>query len=148
MSIADELTKSGEDLRGAIEGLTAKEMTRPRTIGDWSIRDVILHLAMWEGEVLKALAIFRAGRKVDWAYVKDAEGISRFNEFWISNMKHLTVRKVLAMFDEIHSAVIADVSSLTASKRKALPGWVKEITVEHNAAHVKKIVAYRKSLGK
>lgn len=151
MPIVDDLRKSYEDILNAIEGLKTGELERQNTIGSWSIRDVLLHIAMWEGEVLKALAIWRSGHKVDWSYVKDYKTILKFNDFWIENMGHLSTKKVLQMLDTNHSAVVADVSAVTDKewrKRKGVPRWLREIVIDHNETHVKKIAAYRKSLTK
>ncbi len=152
MSLVDDLKKVQQDMHSAIDGLTVKELDRKSTMGDWSVRDVLLHIAMWEGEVLKELAIWRAGHKIDWAYVKDHKGILRFNEFWINSMKHLSAKKVIEMFDATHDALVSEVSSIAApvagKKRRALPKWVRQITVDHNRTHLRKILAYRKTLGK
>ena len=148
MSIVDELRQSYQVILDAIEGLPTAELTRPNAIGDWSVRDVLLHIAMWEGEVLKALAVWRSGYEVDWSHVKGAEGIQKFNDFWITNLKHLSAAKVLQMLDQIHSAVIADVSAVTDEewkRRNGVPRWLQEITIEHNTTHTRKISAYKKA---
>ena len=105
MSIVDDLKQSHEDILQAIGGLTKEELERPGTIGTWSIRDSLLHIAMWEGEVLKAFAIWRSGQEVDWSYVGDMKSILRFNDFWIENMKYLSVEKILALLDQVHTAI-------------------------------------------
>ena len=46
MGIAEELRQGHVQLLEFIEGLTAEEVNRHNTIGKWSVRDVILHLAM------------------------------------------------------------------------------------------------------
>ncbi|MEE9554630.1 MAG: DinB family protein [candidate division Zixibacteria bacterium] len=147
MKIVDELKKSHLDLLEAIDGLDSAQLAKENTIGNWSVRDIILHIAMWEGEVLKALAIWRMGHKVDWSYVGDEKTILRFNDFWIENMKHLSVEKVIQLFNLTHSAIVAEVSSISEDiweSRGGVPEWIPSITTEHNNHHIKKILAYRK----
>ena len=40
-------------LEGLIETLTPAQMTEPRKIGEWAIKDVLTHLIEWEGMALK-----------------------------------------------------------------------------------------------
>lgn len=130
----------------AIKGLNTEDINRPGTIGEWSVRDALLHIAMWDGEVLKMLAVWRAGQEADWSYVNDYKTIMAFNDCWITNLKHLSDAKVLQMLDSIHAAIIADISAITddeMKKRGGLPKWVHEITVGHHRDHIPKISAYR-----
>ncbi len=148
MGIVDELKKSHMDILAAVENLTEKEMAEKKTIGQWSARDVILHIAMWEGEVIKMLAIWRTGHDVDWYY---AEHYLKFNDFWVEITKHLSVDKIMKMFNLTHAALVADISAIPEeiwAKRGGMPNWIREITVGHNNEHIPKLQAYKKSLGK
>ena len=149
LPFVDDLKQSHNDILIAIEGIKPKELTRPNTIGSWSVRDVLLHIAMWEGEVLKALAIWRSGNKVDWSYIKDYKGILMYNDFWIKNLTFLSVKKVLNLLDITHKAIIADVASITDKEWRALhglPKWLRQMTTDHNKKHVQKILAFKKTL--
>jgi hypothetical protein len=148
MEIVDELKKSYRDIMDAVENLTTEEMSREKTIGEWSVRDVILHIAMWEGEVVKMLAIWRAGHEVDWSYAKH---YLKFNDFWLEITKHLSVEKIMKMFDFTHVALLADISAIPGevwAERGGLPKWIYDITVGHNNEHIPKLQDYKTSLGK
>ncbi len=151
MSIVNDLKRTHENLQNAINGLTTRELEARHSIGDWSVKDVLVHMAMWDGEVLKNLALWRSGSQVDWSYVKDRKAILKFNDFWINNLKHLSARKVIQMLNSIHGAIIADLSTSVGphrEKRRSIPKWLRQITVDHNKHHIKKIQAYRESVGK
>jgi hypothetical protein len=147
MAIADELKQSHMDMLNAIGGLTAEELTRKNAIGYWSVRDVILHIAMWEGEALKAFAVWRTGHDYDWTYARDMD---MFNEFFMEAGKHLSVGLVLQTFNLIHSALVNDVSLVSDEiwKRRGEPKWIRSVTTEHNAHHIEKIKKYKESLKK
>jgi len=115
MKIADELKQSHIEILEAIEGMKPDEMTRENTIGLWSVRDVILHIAMWEGEAIKAMAVWRTGHDYDWSYVRD---IQMFNEFFIDAGGDLQVGQVLKMFNLTHSPLVADVAALPTRSGK------------------------------
>ena len=148
MGFVDELKKCHMDMLAAVENLTAEEMSRENTIGEWSVRDVILHIAMWEGEALKGLAVWRTGHDPDWSYIKS---IQMFNDFWIDSAAKMTVEQVMRMFNLIHHAVIAEVSAIPEDiwpKRGGIPGWLRDETTNHFEEHIPKLQAYKKSLGK
>ncbi len=148
MGIVDELEKSHMDILAAVENNTAEEMSREKTIGEWSVRDVILHIAMWEGEALKGLAVWRTGHDPDWSYIKS---IQVFNDFWIDSASKMSVDQVMRMFNLIHYAVIAEVSAIPEDiwqKRGGIPGWSKDETTNHFKEHIPRVQAYKGSLGK
>jgi len=141
VAVVDDVRKMHENLLGSIEGLSDGELKRPGTIGDWSIRDALLHMAMWDGEVLKQLAIWRNGGRVDWSYVNDEKVILKFNDFWVATLKHLSTKKILQILDATHAAIIASLAGADTA-----PGWVTDITVNHNNGHIEKIKTFRKTL--
>ena len=151
MGISDDLKKSHVGILAAVENLTSEEMAREKTIGEWSVRDVILHIAMWEGEVLKALAVWKTGHGFDSSYVTDYNFILKFNDFWIENLKHFSPQQILQMFNLTHFALIIEVAAIPEEiweKRGGVPKWLRDVTVDHNDEHISKLHAYKKSLEK
>src|ERR671925_1830641 len=47
----DELRAARRDLLAALQGRTAADLLRPGAEGDWSGRDVLLHIAAWLREL-------------------------------------------------------------------------------------------------
>ncbi len=45
--ILADMTKARENLLAALEGLSNDQMTRP-AVGDWSVKDLLAHLACWD----------------------------------------------------------------------------------------------------
>jgi hypothetical protein len=148
MRIVDDLTKSQADVLEAIDGLTGEELSRENAIGKWSVRDILLHIAMWDGEALKGFAIWRNGHDVDWTY---AENYLKFNEFWHENLKNLSVNQVLQMFNLTRNALINDISAVSDEiweKRGGVPSWLHGIVIKHANHHLEKLQAYKQSLSK
>ncbi len=147
MSIVDDLKKAHLDMLEAIGGLSAEELTKEKTMGYWSVRDVILHIAMWEGEVIKAMSVWRTGHDYDWSYARDMD---MFNEFYMEAGKDLSIGMVLQMFNLVHSALVNDVSLVSDEiwKNRGEPEWLRDITIRHNEEHIKKIKKYKESLNK
>jgi len=148
MSFVDELKQVHQEILEAIQGFKPDELERKNVIGYWSVSHILLHIAMWEGEVLKALSVWRTGHDYDWTYARD---IQMFNEFFIEAGNHLPVGHILQMFNLNHSALVNDVAAIPDEaweKRGGIPEWLKEITIYHNRHHIEKILEYKKSLKK
>jgi hypothetical protein len=146
MSIVDDLTQTQKDVLEAIDGLTAEELEKESTIGKWSARDVVIHIAMWNGEALKALAVWRTGHDYDWTYANE---YLKMNDFWKDMTKKLTSTQVIQMYNLVQGALIADVSCISDdiwAGRGGIPDWLSGITIEHNKWHLEKLRGYKKSL--
>ena len=62
-SLYDELDNSREQLLVLLDGLTDEEILHPNTIGNWSIADFLVHLAIWEAELVTGLMKIKKGQK-------------------------------------------------------------------------------------
>jgi hypothetical protein len=147
MKMVDDLKKGHLEILQAIDGLSADDLKKGDTIGKWSARDVLLHLAMWDGEALKALSVWRTGHDYDWAY---AEDYLKFNEFWVATLKDLEVNQVAQMFNLIRNALICDADSVPDDvyQKRGEPLWMYDVVINHTFHHAEKLRAYRKTLGK
>jgi hypothetical protein len=147
MAIVDDLKQAHDEILDCIGSFSDDELDRCNTIGKWSARDVILHMTMWDGEVLKALAIWRTGHDYDWTY---AEEYLKFNEFWHETLEKLTAKQVVQMFNLTRAALTADTSCVSDSiwKKRGEPTWLRGISIKHDGLHLKKLQEYQKSLGK
>ncbi len=148
MGIVDELRQSHARMTETIEGLSEEELTRKSTIGSWSARDVLLHIAIWNGEALKALAIWRAGYDPDWSHVKK---IQQINDFWKETLDMLSTNQVIMIFNSTCAALTNDLSTISDENWKSrggVPKWLDWIVIQHANHHLEKLRSYRKSLCK
>jgi hypothetical protein len=147
MKMVDDLKKGHVEILEAIEGLSSEERGRPSTIGNWSARDVILHLAMWDGEALKAFAVWRTGHEYDWSYTPDYD---KFNAFWIENTKQLSASQVIQMFNLIRHALVRDMEGIPDEiyRKRGEPKWIYSASIDHTSHHLEKLRTYKASLGK
>ncbi|OGC90876.1 MAG: hypothetical protein A2W25_13185 [candidate division Zixibacteria bacterium RBG_16_53_22] len=147
MKMVDDLKNGHTDIVKTIDGLNSEELDRPGTIGDWSARDVLLHIAMWDGEALKALAVWRTGHEYDWSYTPDYD---KFNAFWIENTRQLSASQVIQMFNLIRHALICDMEAIPDEiyRKRGEPKWIYSASIDHTSHHLNKLMTYRASLGK
>jgi len=55
----------------ALADVDADLVTAPGVVGDWSVRDLVVHVAAWDEHGTRALALAREGRGAEFAYSTD-----------------------------------------------------------------------------
>lgn len=83
--------------------LTSDEIVQPNTVGVWSIKDVLAHLAEWESRMSGWVEAARRGKEVQ---VPDAnytwKQLHLFNEFIYQKHRDRSLEDVLVYFRETH----------------------------------------------
>ena len=95
--ILDALEDGRENLLEAIDGLSDEALLEPGVIGDWSVKDLLYHISMWEAELVKLLwQAAQGGRPASlWTSVIDVDAI---NEDWHAQAKDRSLESILADF--------------------------------------------------
>ncbi len=95
-------------------GLSDAQLTEPGAIGEWSVKDVLAHVAIWEQEALTHLPlIIAAGRPP--RYVSYG-GIDSFNAHMIEQRRGQSLAEVKKQLDETHRRLIAFIQSVPADQ--------------------------------
>jgi hypothetical protein len=74
-------------------------------IGEWSVKDIIVHVTSWEDEALKHLPTILAGKRPP-RYSVTYGGIDAFNAQIMAKRKSLSLTEVLRLRDETHRRLI------------------------------------------
>ena len=80
-----QLDRAWEVLMASYAGLCERELLEPGVTGEWSVRDIIVHVTSWEEEALTHLPLFLAGGKPP-RYSVIYGGIDAFNA-WMTKQK-------------------------------------------------------------
>lgn len=77
--LSGQMADNRERLLASIEGLSEEEMLEPGVCGDWSVRDILAHVAAWDRETT---AMFEAMLQGERHYFLDLDedGIEQFNQ--------------------------------------------------------------------
>lgn len=86
-------------------GLSDSQMVEPNVMGDWSVRDILAHITIWEEEALKYLPLILQGRRPP-RYKDLYGGIDAFNAQMVEQKRNLPLTEVLRQLDETHSQLI------------------------------------------
>ncbi|MGN6360400.1 MAG: DinB family protein [Thermomicrobiales bacterium] len=95
-------------------GLPDAQLLEPGVVADWSVRDIIAHVTIWEEEALKHLAVIIAGGRPP-RYVTYG-GIDAFNAQMIAQKRGLSLAEVRRQQDDTHRRLIDFIRSAPAEQ--------------------------------
>jgi hypothetical protein len=139
-----------EEFDRYIKSLTTEQLTGPVDAVGWTVRDHILHLAIWEESVCGLLDgeprwdSFGIDRET-W----ESHSYDRINEAIQQKHQAITVAEVLHMFREAHEHLVSRTKALTdedllkpyrvyqpdSSKEDPVYNWISGNSFEHYAEH-------------
>jgi uncharacterized protein (TIGR03083 family) len=140
-SIFDDIRGERAALLAAIDGLHREVLERPRMVGDWSIKDVLAHIAGWQVWMARALPVRVEGRELP----DDLRVTDQNTDDW--NRRHVDERrasppdKILEELDDGLRGVLTFAANLGTSRLHASNPWpgretsVADYLRDHLAAH-------------
>jgi hypothetical protein len=155
--ILSSLKTSREAMLKAFEGLDDELMLSPDVVGEWSIKDILVHLSLWEAELVTLLWQARQGRKPTTAQLSP-ETVDDLNARWYVMHKDRTLAQVMDDFRAVRHQTARRVDGFTDLELgdselfswldgEPLEHWIAEDSYGHEAEHMAQIVAWRKAKG-
>jgi hypothetical protein len=141
------MTRSRAATLTLVRRIPAAIVHQPRTDGAWSIRDVLVHIAAWEAEGTRRLALIARGRgdRIVW-YDTTAE-LDAFNARVVRASRGLSDRAILRRLSAGRARLVAALRRLPPSAlgdpAHALPvtRWLREFAWTHETEHRRAIRA-------
>ena len=136
----------------ALAGLTPEQMTAPGVMGEWSVKDLLGHVALWESRLVTIL--YSVERGVAPKTLGSSE-VDRVNAESYAEQRERPLGRVLADFHAVHVQLLKRLDALadrdlSDSKRfpwmegEPLEKLVAGDTFEHYAEHRPAIETWRK----
>ena len=91
-------------------GLSDAQLLEPGVMGDWSVKDSLAHVTIWEEEALKYLPLI-SNRETPPRYTRYG-GIDGFNAQMIEQRRSLALSEVLSQLDETHRRLVSYLQSV------------------------------------
>jgi hypothetical protein len=133
-----------ERLLQALEGLSPEEMTHVPVVGEWTVKDILAHLAVWQGRLITALFQLEQGRRPKDLELSPAE-VDALNARIYREQKDRPLERVLADFHGTFQQLLrrlerfsdADLTQPGRFPGLAGPLWelIASETYEHDAEH-------------
>jgi Mycothiol maleylpyruvate isomerase N-terminal domain len=97
-------------IRAAAFALSDEQIDRPNTVGSWSGRDVMVHVANWEEAATQAIRDLDAGKPLDPVYDSDAD-LDAWNEAHVAPYRTLSLAEAKHYFEQAHGTFVATIRS-------------------------------------
>jgi hypothetical protein len=128
--------------------LPDEALVRPRTQGQWSIKDVLTHIAAWEEEGTRRLELIARGRGHGIHFYNDPHEIDRFNARVIAASRrtqlHVLLRRLARTRDRLTGALtrLPRRALRDPSHEYAVVEWLPEFAWTHEQAHLREIMIW------
>ncbi|MCS7251925.1 MAG: ClbS/DfsB family four-helix bundle protein [Thermoflexus sp.] len=136
----------------AIEGLTPQEMSQEPVFGEWTVKDILAHLAVWQGRLITALFQLEQGRRPKDLTPSEME-INALNEHFFREQRDRPLERVLADFHGTYQQLLRRLERFSEEdlvQPGRFPGlseplWslIAAYTFEHDAEHRADIERWR-----
>jgi hypothetical protein len=146
-----ELSRTRAELLGAIGGLDEAALDRKGVVGDWSVKNVLAHIAAWEAWVVEALPTRMTSGATPQEFRQRAEDEDRFNAEEVAEREELTPDEQLMELERTRAELLAYLGGLDAAalERKhpwdswegTLPEYLLVALCDHEAEHVEALRA-------
>jgi uncharacterized protein (TIGR03083 family) len=146
MEIFEELDHTRAALLEAVEGLGEDALDRKGVVGEWSVKNVLAHIAAWEEWVVQALP-----RRLDTGTTPDdfrarVADEDRFNAEEVAKREELTPSEQLIELQRTREALLAELRGLDAAvweRRNLWDTWegtlaeyLRDSIVGHEREHI------------
>jgi hypothetical protein len=121
----------------AVDALPDAALERPNTVGPWSGRDVIAHVATWEDEALRVIAAMDAGGPEAWPDTPDGPALDAWNEAHVAPFRALSTPELRQFADDTHTLLM----NLAERSPAAGPRIAAELTEGHCGEHLEQLRA-------
>lgn len=105
--------KEHESLKKLVVSLSEEQVTKPNTVGEWSVKDIVAHLAAWNWEAIDEVERVLKNEATWQARYDDKKGESEFNRKEVKKRRGMSWKEVLKDFDDSFWAQIKRMEQLS-----------------------------------
>lgn len=125
--------------------LPEREIVRPRTQGEWSVKDVLAHCVAWEAEGARRLQLIARGQGQRIHYYEDMREADRFNAKAVRSARAKSLSALLREAARVRQRLIGTLRRLPPrtledrSHRFPVAAWLPEFAWTHEQAHLREM---------
>jgi hypothetical protein len=130
-----DMDKAWRAFMQSIRGIPESLMSEPGVAGDWSVKDILAHVAAWDREAMRAVMQILRGDEPQWP-IHD----QKFNDVNYAADKNLTVVEARNRALSAHKALV----ELLDGKAEVRAQWLRGATYDHYPEHTEDILRWRR----
>jgi hypothetical protein len=133
-----DIDKAWRAFMDSVEGIPASLMVAENVSGDWSVKDMLAHVAAWDRETTRVVLQIIRGDEPQWPiYPQRFEDLNREAD------RNLTIVEARNRALSAHKALV----EMLDGKSEVRADWVRGTTYEHYAKHTEEILHWRRAQG-
>lgn len=145
----DQMRAGRAALDAATSGMTEEQITQDIVAGEWTVKDILAHLAAWQGEAQLAAERVAAGQSDGYLI---EEGIDEWNRRRVDERRRLPLVDVIQEYNETYEALLAALDRCADGVPPHCPNlWEPDGNLwwltSHASEHAGIIRAYRERIG-
>ncbi len=140
-TLLERIEASWRDLLGALDGIPGERLEESGAIGDWSIKDILGHIAFWDEVAIDDAERALAGQceaHDDYQEMNEAEYRKRLGR---------SLPEQRSAMHQAHAALVDYLDDIEGLDAAALDEAIKGDTYEHYEEHANDIRAWRERIG-
>lgn len=152
-----ELRAARKELQDTFVGLTEEDLTRPKAVEKWTLKDLLAHVASWDQEIVRVLQAFSMQLEPQYSYtISDRNDFAAWNEAQIAQRRDKSLAEITSEFEKSRRDLIQVIEGLTdpVLNRRKRTSWDELATgfelitaqVEHDQEHAAQVRSYRKKI--
>ena len=138
------LEREWTGLMESFSGLSDSVLVEPGVVGEWSVRDLLGHIATWEEEAMAALSVILEGRPLP-RYASSG-GIDAFNARDQDRKRGITIAELRQDLESTHQRFMAYLASVPETAYAQEGRFLKRLrqdTYGHYREHNGQVVRWR-----
>jgi hypothetical protein len=108
-----ELDREWASIERICFSLTEDDMLAPRAAGEWSVKDILVHLSAWEKYLLDRLSFVMTGMKPQYPVMTTWDDVHRFNAQVYEQNKDRPLTSVVIEFRSLYRGVMTVLEALS-----------------------------------
>lgn len=151
--LLEALESSHEQFMTLIDGVAPDDLVRPGAVGEWSVKDIMSHLLIWEAETIKLMYMARLNRKPGTAHFKTLSDDEQ-NAIWYEQFKDRGYELVWNDFVTIRDQTIDRITEFSDAdlnnpklypwlQGRSLSQILESFILQHEAEHTEALRVWR-----
>ena len=146
--LLDKLEQAWRSFNDSYAGLSEAQMAVPGVMGEWSVKDILAHVSVWEQEALKYLPLILEGGKPP-RYADLYGGIDAFNAQMAAGARGRSLSEILKQLDDTHSRLVEYVEGVPGEQFTQETRFRRRLrldTYSHYPIHARAIREWRQQI--